>query len=80
MDIRTNQHKCRPNFIHIYGITYHSKITIPYKFEPRIYQKELLAALDSGYKRAIAVYHRRAGKDKTMFNAMVKKSLQRKCS
>jgi hypothetical protein len=53
-------------------------ITIPYKFEPRTYQKELLAALDSGYRRAIAVYHRRAGKDKTMFNALVKKSLQRK--
>jgi hypothetical protein len=35
-------------------------ITIPYKFEPRTYQKELLAALDSGYRRAIAVYHRRA--------------------
>ena len=35
-------------------------ITIPYQFEPRTYQKELLAALDSGYKRAIAVYHRRA--------------------
>lgn len=55
-----------------------SIITIPYKFEPRVYQKELLAALDSGYKRAIAVYHRRAGKDKTMFNAMIKKSLQRR--
>lgn len=53
-------------------------ITIPYKFEPRIYQRELLSALDSGFKRAIAVYHRRAGKDKTMFNVMVKKTLQRR--
>ena len=53
-------------------------ITIPYKFEPRTYQKELMAALDSGFKRAIAVYHRRAGKDKTMFNIMVKKAVQRK--
>jgi len=52
-------------------------ITIPYMFEPRVYQKELMAALDSGYKRAIAVYHRRAGKDKTMFNIIVKKALQR---
>ena len=36
-------------------------ITIPYMFTPRIYQKELLAALDVGYKRVIAIYHRRAG-------------------
>ena len=43
-------------------------ITIPYMFTPRIYQRELMAALDSGYKRAISVYHRRAGKDKTFFN------------
>lgn len=35
-------------------------ITIPYKFTPRPYQKELLAALDSGFKRALVVYHRRA--------------------
>ena len=53
-------------------------ITIPYEFEPRPYQRELLAALDSGFKRAIAVYHRRAGKDKTMFNVLIKKALQRK--
>jgi hypothetical protein len=52
-------------------------ITIPYHFTPRTYQRELMAALDSGFKRAIAVYHRRAGKDKTMFNILVKKSLQR---
>lgn len=55
-----------------------SVITIPYQFEPRIYQRDLMAALDSGYKRAIAIYHRRAGKDKTMFNVMIKKALQRK--
>lgn len=53
-------------------------ITIPYMFTPRVYQRELMAALDSGYKRAISVYHRRAGKDKTFFNVMVKKALQRR--
>lgn len=52
-------------------------ITIPYLFTPRAYQRELMVALDSGYRRAIAIYHRRAGKDKTMFNVMVKKALQR---
>lgn len=52
-------------------------IVIPYKFDPRPYQLDLLRALDSGYKRAIAVYHRRAGKDKTLLNLVVKKSLER---
>jgi len=36
-------------------------ITIPYMFTPRIYQQELMVAMDVGYKRAIAIYHRRAG-------------------
>jgi len=54
-----------------------TNIQIPYKFDPRPYQLDLLAAIDSGYKRAIAVYHRRAGKDKTLFNLMVKKALER---
>lgn len=52
-------------------------IQIPYKFEPRPYQLELLRAMDSGYKRAIAVYHRRAGKDKTLLNLVVKKAMER---
>jgi len=55
-----------------------SVITIPYQFIPRTYQKELLAARDSGFKRLIAIYHRRAGKDKTLFNLMIKESLKRK--
>jgi phage terminase large subunit len=52
-------------------------ITIPYLFIPRVYQKELLAAIDMGFRRFITVYHRRAGKDKTMFNMMVRESLKR---
>jgi exosome complex RNA-binding protein Rrp4 len=36
-------------------------ITIPYMFKPRVYQKDLMMAMDLGYKRAIAIYHRRAG-------------------
>lgn len=53
------------------------EITVPYLFEPRPYQLDLLSALDSGYKRAIAVYHRRAGKDKTLLNLVVKKAMER---
>lgn len=52
-------------------------IEIPYKFEPRTYQLRLLEALDSGYNRAITVWHRRAGKDKTLFNLIVKKAMER---
>lgn len=53
-------------------------ITIPYKFKPRPYQVDLFKALDSGYNRAVTVWHRRAGKDKTMFNLIIKKSLERR--
>ena len=52
-------------------------IVIPYNFKPRVYQLELLKALDSGFKRAIAVYHRRAGKDKTLWNLTIKKAFER---
>lgn len=46
-------------------------ITIPYQYQPRKYQKEALAALDSGFTRGIWVWHRRSGKDKTAFGAVV---------
>lgn len=50
---------------------------IPHKFQPRKYQIPLLRALDSGIKRAVIVWNRRSGKDKTCFNLMIKKSLER---
>ena len=37
----------------------------------------MLAAMDGGYKRAVAIWHRRAGKDKTLLNLTAKKALQR---
>lgn len=52
-------------------------ITLPFSFKPRTYQLDLLKAMDSGYRRAIARYHRRAGKDKTLFNLMIKKAFER---
>lgn len=33
--------------------------------------------MDSGYKRAVCVWHRRAGKDKTLLNLLVKKMFER---
>lgn len=54
-----------------------NQITIPYKFEPRPYQLPALEALDSGIKRAVAVWHRRAGKEKTFLNYTVKEAFKR---
>lgn len=53
------------------------EITIPHKYNPRQYQLKLLKALDEGIKRAVVVWHRRSGKDKTCFNYMVKKTIER---
>lgn len=54
------------------------KLTLPFKFTPRRYQLPILDALDSkGYKRAIAVWHRRSGKDKTFLNYMFKSMYER---
>lgn len=57
-------------------MTAQTTITIPYNFEPRWYQKDLLEALDSGIKRACCIYHRRAGKDKTLWNYIIKKAVE----
>ncbi len=52
-------------------------ITIPYNYQPRPYQLPLLRAMDSGYKRAVVIWHRRAGKDKTVLQIVIKKMLER---
>lgn len=52
-------------------------ITLPYNFTPRPYQIPVLQALDKGIKKGVCVWHRRSGKDLTLFNAMVKKSQER---
>jgi len=52
-------------------------ITVPYNFSPRDYQLPILSAMDSGIKRAVAVWHRRAGKDKTAIQIEAKKMLER---
>jgi phage terminase large subunit len=48
------------------------EILVPYKFSPRPYQLPILTALDRGCKRAIWVCHRRAGKDLTIWNYLIK--------
>lgn len=52
-------------------------ITLPYNFTPRHYQLPIMAALDSGIKRAAAIWHRRSGKDKTFINIVAKKTFER---
>jgi hypothetical protein len=51
-----------------------NEITIPYGFEPRSYQTNILEALDSGVRNACWVVHRRGGKDTTMWNYMIKRA------
>ena len=41
------------------------EITLPHNWTPREYQRPLWDALEGGCKRAVAVWHRRAGKDMT---------------
>lgn len=53
------------------------EIRLPYKFDPREYQLPFLRAMDSGKKRAVLVWHRRAGKDKTVFNFTIREAVKR---
>lgn len=53
------------------------KVTIPYNFEPRVYQRNLYNCIANGYKRGVAIWHRRAGKDKTLINILAKEACKR---
>ena len=48
-----------------------TQISLPHNFKYRDYQKPFFRAMHNGYKRAILVWHRRAGKDKCAWNHMV---------
>ena len=52
-------------------------INLPHKFTPRPYQLPVLRALDNGARRVVAVWHRRAGKEKTFLNYTVAASSDR---
>lgn len=49
---------------------------IPVNFDPRDYQREALAALESGVRRAVWCWARRGGKDFTAFGYAVKKMVE----
>ena len=52
-------------------------LTIPNGFYPRHYQVPVMSYFDNGGKRAVLVFHRRAGKDTTMLNQTAKLAHQR---
>ena len=52
--------------------------TLPYLFEPREYQIQLLKKLDNWCKRALLLWHRRAGKDVCLWNYIIKRAMQEK--
>ncbi len=53
-------------------------LALPYKFKPRPYQYPFWkAAVEDDVKRIVCVWHRRAGKDKTFFNAMLVQMMKR---
>lgn len=54
------------------------EIQIPHRYVPRSYQKPLYNAIAKGFKRMVVVWNRRAGKDKTCFNIMIKEAFKRK--
>ena len=45
-----------------------SVVRIPHNWDPRPYQLPLWQAMEGNTKRAVAVWHRRAGKDATSLN------------
>lgn len=51
--------------------------SISFRFQPRPYQLPFLRAMSNGCKRAVLVWHRRAGKDTTVWNLLISKALQR---
>ena len=52
-------------------------LTLPHKYTPRPYQLPFWQAMESGLKRAVCVWHRRAGKDKNFFNYVVQQMAER---
>lgn len=54
-----------------------SVVTVPHRYTPRVYQRAVLQALDRGATRAVMVWHRRSGKDKTVLNWAIRKMMER---
>jgi len=53
------------------------EVTLPFNYIPRDYQISFLSAMDSGIKRALLIWHRRSGKDKTALNFTIRQMWER---
>lgn len=56
-----------------------TSISLPHRYKPRDYQLSLWRAMDT-HKRCLAVWHRRGGKDKIMFNKLICKAVEQPCN
>lgn len=54
-----------------------TSIDLPHKFVPHAYQEDFLSAMNSGIKRAVLVWNRRAGKDTTSWNFLIYNAMKR---
>jgi hypothetical protein len=52
-------------------------ILLPHNYHARAYQKEFWHKMKSGIRRAVLVWHRRAGKEKTCWNFLIKEACKR---
>lgn len=52
------------------------EIKLPYGYEPRKYQYNVLNSLDNGMKNICWIVHRRGGKDTTMWNYMIRRAFE----
>jgi phage terminase large subunit len=53
-------------------------IVLPHKYKARDYQIPFWLAMASGKKRAVLIWHRRAGKEKTCWNYLIMQAVQKK--
>lgn len=53
------------------------RMTIPFNFIPREYQKSAYNALPKGFTRGVVIWHRRAGKDKNFINILAREAFKR---
>lgn len=53
------------------------EIELPYKYNWRDYQLPFWQAMDKGCKRAVLVWHRRAGKEKTCWNYLIMQAIKK---
>ena len=52
-------------------------VTVPANYTPRPYQVKMYNCIADGYKRGVAVWHRRAGKDLTLLSITAKEAFKR---